>query len=166
MRNKYYTSRDPIKNYFPLPNEVFALGLSPGALAVYSYLMYIEDRTTYQPYAQYLLGKLCLSGDGVPKDKDTAYDWFQKAQAQGHDYAGFFMDRVEQPEPPNVLLSATRLLYHMGKIFQSSAPAPQSCGIQIDRKRLAKLRRMRMAAGHKADDHEQEQTSSTMSMGW
>ena len=28
MRNKYYTSRDPIKNYFPLPNEVFALGLS------------------------------------------------------------------------------------------------------------------------------------------
>ena len=46
MKNKYYTSRDPIKNYFPLPNEVFALGLSPGALAVYSYLVYIEDRTT------------------------------------------------------------------------------------------------------------------------
>ena len=118
------------------------------------------------PYAQYLLGKLYLSGDGVPQDKDAAYDWFQKAQAQGHDYAGFFMDRIERQEPPNILLSATRLLYHMGKIFQSSAPAPQSCGIQIDRKRLAKLRRMRMAAGHKADDHEQEQTSSTMSMGW
>ena len=116
------------------------------------------------PYAQYLLGKLCLSGDGMPQDKDAAYDWFQKAQAQGHDYAGFFMDRIERQEPPNILLSATRLLYHMGKIFQSSAPAPQS-GIQIDRKRLAKLRRMRMAAGHKADDHEQEQ-SSTMSMGW
>ena len=59
-----------------------------------------------------------------------------------------------------------RLLYHLGKIFQSNAPAPQSCGVQIDRKRLAKLRRMRMAAGHKADDHEQEQTNSTMSMGW
>ena len=117
------------------------------------------------PYAQYLLGKLCLSGDGVPQDKDAAYDWFQKAQAQGHDYAGFFMDRIERPESPNVLLSATRLLYHMGKIFQSSAPAPQSCGVQIDRKRLAKLRWMRMAAGHKADDHEQEQ-SSTMSMVW
>ena len=118
------------------------------------------------PYAQYLLGKLCLSGDGVPQDKDAAYDWFQKAQAQGHDYAGFFMDRIERLEPPNVLLSATRLLYHMGKIFQSGAPAPQNGGVQIDRKRLAKLRRVRMAAGHKADDHEQEQTSSTMSMGW
>jgi len=53
MKNKYYTWRDPIKNYFPLPNEVFALGLSPGALAVYSYLMYIEDRTTYQCHASY-----------------------------------------------------------------------------------------------------------------
>ena len=118
------------------------------------------------PYAQYLLGKLYLSGDGVPKDKDAAYDWFQKAQAQGDDYAGFFMDRIERPESPNILLSATRLLYHMGKIFQGSAPAPQNSGIQIDRKRLAKLRRMRIAAGHKADDHEQEQTSGTMSMGW
>ena len=29
----------------------------------------------------------------------------------------FFMDRIERPEPPNVLLSATRLLYHLGKIF-------------------------------------------------
>ena len=118
------------------------------------------------PYAQYLLGKLCLGGNGVPQDKNAAYDWFQKAQAQGHDYAGFFMDRIERPEPPNVLLSATRLFYHIGKIFQSSAPAPQSCGVQIDRKRLAKLRRMRIAAGHKADDHEKKQASSTMSMGW
>ena len=132
-----------------------------------SVLSYVRMAAEWgNPYAQYLLGKLCLSGDGAPQDKDAAYDWFQKAQAQGHDYAGFFMDRIERPEPPNILLSATRLLYHMGKIFQSNAPAPQICGVQIDRKRLAKLRRMRIAAGHKADDHEQEQTSSTMSMGW
>ena len=31
---------------------------------------------------------------------------------------------------------------------------------------LAKLRRMHIAAGHKADDHEQKQTNNTMSMGW
>lgn len=132
-----------------------------------SVLSYVRMAAEWgNPYAQYLLGKLYLSGDGVPQDKDAAYDWFQKAQAQGHDYAGFFVDRIERQEPPNILLSATRLLYHMGKIFQGSAPAPQNSGVQIDRKRLAKLRRMRMAAGHKADDHEQEQTSGTMSMGW
>ena len=66
MKNKYYTSRDPIKNYFPLPNEVFALGLSPGALAVYSYLMYIEDRTTYQCHASYK-----TIGNAVGMSKNT-----------------------------------------------------------------------------------------------
>ena len=40
--------RDPIKNYFQLPNEIFLLGLSPGALAVYSYLLCCENRKTYQ----------------------------------------------------------------------------------------------------------------------
>ena len=56
MKNKYYSSRDPIKNYFPLPNEVFNLGLSPGALAVYSYLMY--------------MGKRRPSGDGMVRKRD------------------------------------------------------------------------------------------------
>ena len=96
------------------------------------------------PYAQYLLGKLYLSGDGVPQDKDAAYDWFQKAQAQGREYAGFFMDRIERPEPPNILLSATRLLYHMGNIFRDNAPAPAANGVQIDRKRLAQMRQKRL----------------------
>ena len=29
-----WTKRDPIKNYFPLPNEIYHLGLSTGAIAV------------------------------------------------------------------------------------------------------------------------------------
>ena len=32
------------KRFFPLPDEIFSLGLSFGALAVYSYLLYCEDR--------------------------------------------------------------------------------------------------------------------------
>ena len=39
-----YTKRDAVKNFFPLPNEIFSLGLSFGALAVCSYLLYCEDR--------------------------------------------------------------------------------------------------------------------------
>ena len=30
-----WTKRDPVKNYFPLPNEIYQLGLSHGAIAVY-----------------------------------------------------------------------------------------------------------------------------------
>ena len=48
MSRKTWTKRDPIKNYFPLPNEIYSLGLSPGAIVVYGYLMRQEDRKTYQ----------------------------------------------------------------------------------------------------------------------
>ena len=48
-----YPKRDAIKNYFPLPNEIFLLGLSPGELSVYSYLLYLEDRNTYRCYPSY-----------------------------------------------------------------------------------------------------------------
>ena len=41
------------KNYFPLPNVIFSLGLSPGEIAVYSYLLHCEDRKTYQCYPSY-----------------------------------------------------------------------------------------------------------------
>ena len=41
------------KNYFPLPNVIFSLSLSPGEIAVYSYLLYCEDRKTYQCHPSY-----------------------------------------------------------------------------------------------------------------
>ena len=48
-----YSRRDPAKNFSPLPNEVFYLDLSYGAIAIYGYLMHIEDRKTFQSYASY-----------------------------------------------------------------------------------------------------------------
>ena len=53
MRKSDWTRRDPIKNYFPLPNEIFSLGLSAGAIAVYGFLLHREDRRTYQCVASY-----------------------------------------------------------------------------------------------------------------
>ena len=47
MRKQNWTKRDPIKNYFPLPNEIYDLGLSRGAISVYSFLLRREDRKTY-----------------------------------------------------------------------------------------------------------------------
>ena len=40
-------------NFFSLPNEVFLLGLSPGELAVYSYLRRCEDHRTHQCWPSY-----------------------------------------------------------------------------------------------------------------
>ena len=53
MRKSSWTRRDPIKNYFPLPNEIYSLGLSAGAIAVYGFLMRIENRQTYQCTTSY-----------------------------------------------------------------------------------------------------------------
>ncbi len=33
-----------IKNFFPMPNLIFSLGLSGAEMSLYMYLMYIEDR--------------------------------------------------------------------------------------------------------------------------
>ena len=109
-------------------------------------------------YAQYLLGKLTLMGEGGSKDPDAAYEWFVAARDNGHAYAEFFMKRMErgEQEPPSVLLSATRLLYHMGNIFRDNAPAPAANGVQIDHKHLQRLRAKKMAMGHKWNDHENE----------
>ncbi|MDE6838021.1 MAG: helix-turn-helix domain-containing protein, partial [Acutalibacter sp.] len=41
------------KNFFPLPNAIFSLGLSTGELAVYAYLMYCEDRKSHQCWPSY-----------------------------------------------------------------------------------------------------------------
>ena len=53
MRKQNWPKRDPIKNYFPLPNEIYDLKLSHGAIAVYSYLLRREDRKTYQCLLSY-----------------------------------------------------------------------------------------------------------------
>ncbi len=67
--NKKYSKRDPIKDYFPLPNEIFYLGLSYGEIAVYSYLLYRENRKSYQCYPSYkTIGKaLHMSRNTVSK---------------------------------------------------------------------------------------------------
>ena len=41
---------DPVKNYYPVPKVICQLGLSPGEIAVYSFLLFCEDRKTYQCY--------------------------------------------------------------------------------------------------------------------
>ena len=48
------------KNFFPLPNEIFYLGLHPTEIVIYAYLMSIEDRKTFQCYPSYTtIGKHC-----------------------------------------------------------------------------------------------------------
>ncbi|MDY4634831.1 MAG: helix-turn-helix domain-containing protein [Candidatus Limivicinus sp.] len=53
MTQFVYEASPSAKYFFPLPNELFDLGLSVYEIAIYAYLMRIEDRKTFQSYASY-----------------------------------------------------------------------------------------------------------------
>ena len=115
-------------------------------------------------YAQYMLGKLCLMGEGVEYDKQMGIHWLTKAAAQGNAYANSLLQHQNSGRPPNVFLGVTRLLHHMGRIFQEhSLPQSNPGGIQIDRKRLEELMEKREAHGLKGNVYE-EYRGPTLSM--
>lgn len=118
-----------------------------------------QSAETGDQYAQYAPGKLYLDR----QDREQAHYWFSRSAAQGNEYAQFFLDRWDSLKPPSIMLSVSRLLHHMGRIFQNQAPAPSvPGGARIDRKRLQQLREKKIAMGHKPDDHEETQTGMTM----
>ena len=117
-------------------------------------------------YAQYTLGKLYLTGKDVARDREQAYCWFWESASQGNEYAQFLLDHFNDNRSPNMLLSATKLLHHMGRIFQDNSIPPCPPGShRADRKLLQKIRQKKIAMGHKPDDHEEEQNMGGMTMG-
>ena len=53
MKRSLRPTRDPVKDYFPLPKEIFSLGLSAAEIAIYAYLLFCEDRQTFQCWPSY-----------------------------------------------------------------------------------------------------------------
>ena len=48
-----YRPNDKIRRFTPLPNAIFNLDLCAGEIAIYAYLMYCENRKTYQCYPSF-----------------------------------------------------------------------------------------------------------------
>ena len=53
MKYTHYPKRDAIKNYFPMPNEIFDFGLRAGEIALYAFLLKCEDRKTFKCWPSY-----------------------------------------------------------------------------------------------------------------
>ena len=127
------------------------------AVKAAEYLRHAADQN--HPWASYLLGKLYPTGNGVPKDEEAAWNCFRLADAYVHPCARYVLERQDQWHQPQLLLTVSRLLYHMGNIFRDNAPAvPAQLRLHIDRKRMQELQELRIALGHQPDDHEEEQT--------
>ena len=70
MKYNRYPKRDTLKDYFPVPNEIFCLGLSSGEIAVYAYLLRCENRKTFQCHPSY---KTISNAVGMSKNTVKKY---------------------------------------------------------------------------------------------
>lgn len=73
-----WSKRDPVKNYFPLPNAIYSLGLTAGEIAIYGYLLSLENRKTYQCYPSYK-----TIGKAVRMSENTVRKYVMKLEENG-----------------------------------------------------------------------------------
>ena len=78
MKFQQWPKRDPDKNYFKVPNEVFYIGLSYPEISIYCYLLSIEDRETYQCYPSYR-----TIGKAVGMSRNTVAKYVRQLEEKG-----------------------------------------------------------------------------------
>ena len=73
-----FPGRDVKKRYFTLPNEIFTLGLDQGEIAVYAYLLFCEDRKTYQCWPSFKRIGQCTGMSPPTRCGSTCTGWREK----------------------------------------------------------------------------------------
>ena len=68
----------PSKNYFTMPNEIFSLGLDASEIAVYAYLRYLENRSSYQCWPSYT-----TIGKAIGRTKNTVMQYVDALSEKG-----------------------------------------------------------------------------------
>ncbi|MGL5254036.1 MAG: tetratricopeptide repeat protein, partial [Brevinema sp.] len=105
-------------------------------------------------YASFALGKLFLCGKDIPRDMEKAKFWLTKSAMQGNPYAVFLLEHMNEQYEPNLLLTAAKLVHHMGNLFEGKGNQGFDSTMQItERKLRSKIRNKKIAQGHAADDH-------------
>ena len=78
MKNYNFQKRDIPGEYFPLPKAIFNLDLSTGEIAVYAFLMYCEDRKTFQCHPSY-----ATIGKATGMSKNTVKKYVESLEKKG-----------------------------------------------------------------------------------
>ena len=68
----------PNKNYFTMLNEIFSLGLDASEIAVYAYLRYLENPSTYQCWPSY-----STIGKAIGRTKNTVMQYVDALSEKG-----------------------------------------------------------------------------------
>lgn len=107
-------------------------------------------------FAQYILGKLYLLGKDILKNRELAIKWLTLSAEQGNEYAQFFLDNMDKFREPSVALGISRLMYHVGRMFENNVPMPDksAIGFNVDSKLMRKMKEKKVGQGYKQDDWE------------
>ena len=95
-----HDTRDIPGTYFPVPKSIFNLGLVSGEILVYIYLMYCEDRKTFQCYPSYN-----TIGTAVGMSKNTVKKYVEGLERRGLIYTEPTMVRTKDGRNHNGSLS-------------------------------------------------------------
>ena len=91
-----HDTRDIPGTYFPVPKSIFNMGLVSGEILVYIYLMYCEDRKTFQCYPSYN-----TIGTAVGMSKNTVKKYVEGLERRGLIYTEPTMVRTKDDRNHN-----------------------------------------------------------------
>ena len=72
----------PVRDFFPVPNHIFDLGLTAEEIAIYAFLLRCEDRRTFTCYPSYR-----TIGEAIGKSKNTVIKYMRALEEKGLIYA-------------------------------------------------------------------------------
>ena len=104
-----YGQHQKMQNYFPMPNEIFHLDLSDGAILVYAFLMYCEDRKTYQCHPSY-----ATIGKAIKRSENSVAKYVRELEEK----------RLIYTEPTEVTLKDGRR--HNGTLLYTIRPIAEA----------------------------------------
>ena len=122
----------PARNYYPLPKVLCRLGLSPGEIAVYSFLMYCENRTTYQCYPSYR-----TIGEAVGMSRNTVAKYVRQLEEKG----------LIRTEPSTITTKDGRM--RNGSLIYTIRPIQEALELNYQRQFLQAERDMERAKAEK-----------------
>lgn len=73
-----YLQNQKMQNFFPVPNEIFSLGLTDGEILVYTFLMRCEDRKTFKCHPSY--ATIC---EAIGRSKNSVKKYVQGLEKKG-----------------------------------------------------------------------------------
>ena len=114
-----YGQQPKVRNYFPMPNEIFHLDLSDGAILVYAFLMYCEDRKTYQCHPSY-----ATIGKAIKRSENSVAKYVRELEEK----------RLIHTEPTEVTLKDGRR--HNGTLLYTIRPITEAVEYHYEKQML------------------------------